>query len=81
VRALDAEREGWIHAHENVGVHEMDERKDEVEKEFQRLVNECREGEEGKRTVRVEHVERVKMYAPGVVHAVFDVYISGAEYV
>ncbi|KAF3042848.1 hypothetical protein E8E11_006929 [Didymella keratinophila] len=73
VRAVDLKCGGWIHAHENVGVVEMDERRAEVEAEFQRLVDE-RESE-GRIKVKVEHVEKVKMYAPGVVHAVFDVYI------
>lgn len=73
VRALDRERGGWIHAHENVGVADVDERRREIEAEFQRLVDD--EGRGGK--VEVEHVERVKMYAPGVVHAVFDVYVPG----
>ncbi|KAJ4379759.1 S-adenosylmethionine-dependent methyltransferase [Didymella sp. IMI 355093] len=75
VRAIDVKRGGWVHAHENVGVVEIDERRAEVEAEFQRLVDES--GAEGRREVKVEHVEKVKMYAPGVVHAVFDVYVSG----
>jgi tRNA wybutosine-synthesizing protein 2 len=76
VRAIDVERGGWVHAHENVGVAETDERRAEVEAEFQRLVDESG-GAQGPRQVKVEHVEKVKMYAPGVVHAVFDVYLSG----
>ncbi|UPX18748.1 tRNA(Phe) (4-demethylwyosine(37)-C(7)) aminocarboxypropyltransferase [Ascochyta rabiei] len=86
VRALDKECGGWIHAHENVGLHEMDKRKVEVGTEFQRLVNEYSEslGDDAKhqkKKVQVGHVERVKMYAPGVVHAVFDVYVpeTGTE--
>lgn len=77
VRALDVQRGGWIHAHENVGVGEMDERRAEVEAEFQRLVDE--RGVQGRADVAVEHVEKVKMYAPGVVHAVFDVYVPGTR--
>ena len=87
VRAVDKRLGGWVHAHENVGVEEMDERRVEVEAEFQRLIDERaggnesagRDAEGGKRKVQVEHVERVKMYAPGVVHAVFDVYIPGTQ--
>ena len=89
VRAVDRKLGGWVHAHENVGLVEMEERKVEVEAEFQRLANECAvddwlvvggaNGEE--RKVRLEHVEKVKMYAPGVVHAVFDVCISGTQVV
>jgi tRNA wybutosine-synthesizing protein 2 len=77
VRAVDLKRGGWIHAHENVGVVEMDERRTEIEAEFQRLVDE--RDLEGQTKAKVEHVEKVKMYAPGVVHAVFDVYIPGLQ--
>lgn len=76
VRALDSVRGGWIHAHENVGVHEIGQRGLEIGAEFQRLVNETHIGEGGERKVQVDHVERVKMYAPGVVHAVFDVVVG-----
>jgi tRNA wybutosine-synthesizing protein 2 len=31
------------------------------------------------RKAEVRHVERVKMYAPGVVHCVFDVWVEGRE--
>ncbi|KAJ4316449.1 S-adenosylmethionine-dependent methyltransferase [Neodidymelliopsis sp. IMI 364377] len=79
VRALDEERGGWIHAHENVGVHELDERKGAVEAEFQRLADEVERGGNDRRRVVVEHVEKVKMYAPGVVHAVFDVHVAGSS--
>ncbi|OAL54263.1 hypothetical protein IQ07DRAFT_500430 [Pyrenochaeta sp. DS3sAY3a] len=88
VQILDQQRGGWIHVHENVGVKDVEARRAEVELEFQRLVNEY-DNSEGRgsivedtrrqRSVRVEHVERVKMYAPGVVHAVFDVAASGVN--
>lgn len=78
VAVLEAQGEGWIHAHENVGVGDVEGRRGEVEREFQRLVGELGESGVGRR-VRVEHVERVKMYAPGVVHCVFDVHVSQAE--
>ncbi|KAH6614025.1 S-adenosyl-L-methionine-dependent methyltransferase [Boeremia exigua] len=75
VGALNAREGGWVHAHENVGEGEMGPRRGEVEGVFQRLVD-GRWG--GGRRVRVVHVQRVKMYAPGVVHAVFDVWVPGA---
>ena len=34
--------------------------------------------EESHRDVRCEHIERVKTYAPGVLHVVFDVWIGPA---
>lgn len=75
VALVDSRMGGWIHAHENVGVGEMEERREEAERVFQGYLDEL-EGGEG-RKARVEHVERVKMYAPGVVHVVFDVRIEG----
>lgn len=68
------ERGGWIHAHENVGVAEMEERRTEVKREFWSLSAEYDPERIG--AVQVERVERVEMYAPGVVHAVFDVHIE-----
>lgn len=82
VQILDQQRGGWIHVHENVGVKDVDARRAEIKLEFQRLVDRYNdkkgrgssaEDTRIQRNVRVEHVERVKMYAPGVVHAVFDV--------
>ena len=73
---------GWVHAHENVGVTEVEERRAEVEMVFQGWVDEM-DRVDGKvvdrvgRKAQVRHVERVKMYAPGVVHCVFDVWVDG----
>lgn len=78
-RAVDRALGGWVRAHENVGVADLEARTGEVAREFQRLVDESRGAGEPERVVRVEHVEKVKMYAPGVVHAVFDVYIPGTQ--
>ncbi|KAJ4368149.1 S-adenosylmethionine-dependent methyltransferase [Neocucurbitaria cava] len=89
VRVLDFSRGGWIHAHENVSVADIGNRTKEIEAEFQQLWDDCEEerygekedvGKSGgrRRRVKVEHVERVKMYAPGVVHCVFDVYVEEA---
>jgi tRNA wybutosine-synthesizing protein 2 len=70
VRMVDNELGGWIRAHENVGEAEMEERIGEVESLFQAYLGDDRRA-------KVVHVERVKMYAPGVVHCVFDVWIDG----
>ncbi|KAH4291091.1 tRNA wybutosine-synthesis-related protein 2 [Parastagonospora nodorum] len=75
---------GWVHAHENVGVGEVESRRGEVEMVFQAWVDEM-DGDGGwegidrvvRRKAEVRHVERVKMYAPGVVHCVFDVWVEG----
>ncbi|KAH8722366.1 S-adenosyl-L-methionine-dependent methyltransferase, partial [Phaeosphaeriaceae sp. PMI808] len=70
-RVIEGAGRGWIHAHENVGVDEIRDRTTEVEGEFQRLL----EGR-GEMKATVEHVESVKLYAPGVMHCVFDVCID-----
>jgi tRNA wybutosine-synthesizing protein 2 len=74
-RLVDAERGGWIRVHENIGVGEIEERRVEVRDTFKKMMDEYDEG--GEREVEVEHFERVKMFAPGVVHGVFDVRVAG----
>jgi len=59
-----------VHAHENVGRGEIEGRRGEVVGVFEGLVGEVR-GEGW--VVECEFVERVKSYAPGVVHCVFDI--------
>lgn len=68
------ERGGWLHLHENVGVHDIERRKGEIQSLFDSWDEQVEEG--GQRVVaQVEHVELVKTFAPGVWHCVFDVYI------
>ena len=76
VRLLDGEEGGYVRVHENVGVEDIQERAKEVEKACQGYLD--KEAGNG-RKVKVEHVERVKMYAPGVVHCVFDVHVQGRQ--
>jgi tRNA wybutosine-synthesizing protein 2 len=72
VGMLDKELGGWIHAHENVGVNDIEKRKAEVVTEIEGHMNVAElQGE-----VSCEHVEKVKTYAPGVLHVVFDIRIS-----
>ena len=75
VAMLDKQLGGWIHVHENVGVNDVETRRKVVEEKFQSLVD--KRDAATKRKALVEHVEKVKMYAPGVVHCVFDVVIGG----
>jgi tRNA wybutosine-synthesizing protein 2 len=63
--------EGWIHVHENVGVSDVDSKKVEIEGTFSSWLKEAQDEREAK----VDHVEFVKTFAPGVWHCVFDVYI------
>ncbi|KAG0134222.1 S-adenosyl-L-methionine-dependent methyltransferase [Tuber indicum] len=72
VRVL-AERGGWVHVHENVGIGEIDAMTGEVVRAFEGLEKE----RGGRRRVVCEHVERVKTFAPGVMHCVFDIRIGG----
>ncbi|KAI4610043.1 hypothetical protein J4E83_008608 [Alternaria metachromatica] len=75
VAMLDKQLGGWIHMHENVGVNDIETRRKVVEEEFQSLVD--KRDATSRRKALVEHVEKVKMYAPGVVHCVFDVVVGG----
>ena len=79
VKVLDEQKGGWIHAHMNCPVGEVEERRDEVERTFQGLVDERQRTmgfSEQRQSVRCEHVERVKTYAPGIMHCVFDISIT-----
>lgn len=72
VGLLDPVEGGWIHAHENIAVKEIESTKDEIVEIFTKWVNDQR------RKVECHHLERVKTYAPGVMHCVLDIYISPA---
>ncbi|KAF2873451.1 S-adenosyl-L-methionine-dependent methyltransferase [Massariosphaeria phaeospora] len=83
IRAMDVHLGGWIHAHENVGATELETRKGDVESEMQAHLDlwDAERGSDGiyRRRVGVEHVEKVKTYAPGVLHVVFDVWVDGSK--
>ena len=66
------EGSGWLHLHENVGVDNVEDRKVEIEDMFRGWLKE--RGDQ--RQVKVDHVELVKTFAPGVWHCVFDVNFS-----
>ncbi|KAL0941123.1 tRNA wybutosine-synthesizing protein [Colletotrichum truncatum] len=68
----ECEEDCWLHPHENVGIHEIEARREEI----QRLYNSWSAASENRRTATVEHVELVKTYAPDVWHCVFDVHIT-----
>jgi tRNA wybutosine-synthesizing protein 2 len=67
--------EGWLHLHENVGVHDVEARRGEIEDIFRGWVTEAND----ERRATVEHVEFVKTFAPGVWHCVFDVCVTSPE--
>ncbi|XDG03619.1 hypothetical protein ABKA04_003234 [Annulohypoxylon sp. FPYF3050] len=64
--------EMWFHLHENVGVADIEKRREEIEQYFLDLGR--KDGCD--RTARVEHTELIKTFAPGVWHCVFDLYIT-----
>lgn len=63
--------DGWLHLHDNVGVQDIITRKEEVEETLRKGLRR----ENDNRELRVEHMETVKSFAPGVFHMVFDVYV------
>ncbi|KAH6885804.1 S-adenosyl-L-methionine-dependent methyltransferase [Thelonectria olida] len=63
--------EAWLHLHENVGVHDTETRRDEIQRGFEGWIDGVQV-----RTAKVEHIELVKTFAPGVWHCVFDVHVT-----
>lgn len=82
VRSLDPILGGWIHLHENLLLAEVDEKADAIRQEIEHLHMQQMKERQGTATqdmtkiVRLEHVQRVKSYAPGVFHFVLDIYIG-----
>ncbi|KAL5318672.1 hypothetical protein ACEPPN_013736 [Leptodophora sp. 'Broadleaf-Isolate-01'] len=66
--------DGWLHLHENVGVDDIQARKSRIGDMFERWLTKASDH----RTVKMEHVEMVKTFAPGVWHCVFDVNVTSA---
>lgn len=77
VRALDPELVGSIHVHENLAIREIEVKSEEIADEMQKLLNalpETRAEGRGRKSIAIlEHVERVKTFAPGVMHCVLDI--------
>ncbi|KAL8785203.1 MAG: hypothetical protein Q9195_008736 [Heterodermia aff. obscurata] len=72
VQLLDGRLGGWIHAHENVNVKDLQTKKHEVLDTFTALVNVRWPRSHGLH-VSCEHLEIVKSYGPGISHCVFDI--------
>lgn len=77
-RMLDVRRGGWIHVHENVDVHQIEQKKKEIEDELARIRSQ-EQTPLDQPIANCRHVEHVKTYAPGVMHCVFDVRLSGTD--
>lgn len=67
----------WLHLHENVGVSDIERRRVEIETRFESWAAADSAGQ--KRSIQVQHVEKVKTYAPDIWHCVFDVYITNTN--
>jgi tRNA wybutosine-synthesizing protein 2 len=68
---LDKHAGGWIHVHENFAVKEIESKAEDVRKEFQHMVD-CNGRS---KSVELEYINRLKSYAPGVIHCVLDLHI------
>ncbi|KAK2806419.1 hypothetical protein FQN50_005836 [Emmonsiellopsis sp. PD_5] len=83
VRILDAHKGGWVHVHENVDGRDIEKMEKDVVQGFNHLIRSPRGSEDTKPAVipkaECVHVERVKTYAPGVMHCVFDIYIPPGD--
>lgn len=71
VKILDREMGGWVHVHENFATNEIDFKAEEVRLVFQRMLEKDARGG----IVEVDHINRLKSYAPGVMHCVLDIYV------
>ena len=77
IRVLDPVEGGWIHVHENIGDKEVDKRTLEISETFRNLATNA--GLDRGRKIYCEHVERVKSYAPGVIHCVLDIHFTSVQ--
>jgi tRNA wybutosine-synthesizing protein 2 len=73
----DRSSDVWLHLHENVGVHDMESRREAL----QSMVEGWATASPGDtRIPNVAHIEQVKTFAPGVWHCVFDVHITRPQH-
>ena len=69
LRAL-APRGGWLHVHTNCG-----SSGEEITKAAEDMVERLRALDEEERSIEYKHIEKVKSYAPKIVHIVVDVLV------
>ncbi|KAL6855312.1 S-adenosylmethionine-dependent methyltransferase [Amphichorda felina] len=62
--------ESWLHLHENVGVDDMESRRQSL----QSRLEDWAAADRDTRIPKATHIEQVKTFAPGVWHCVFDVH-------
>ncbi|OJJ50912.1 hypothetical protein ASPZODRAFT_56649 [Penicilliopsis zonata CBS 506.65] len=73
-RMIDDRRGGWLHVHENVAIHEIQQKSEEIRTALTESWEQSTRDTAS--TVECRHTERVKTYAPGVMHCVFDMALS-----
>ncbi|MCJ1245554.1 hypothetical protein MMC30_002758 [Trapelia coarctata] len=76
VAVLDPVQGGWIHVHENIAVTDIEGRRAQIIQEFDALANP--DANSPHWNIQCQHLQRVKSYAPGVMHCVLDISISHA---
>ncbi|CRG84285.1 hypothetical protein PISL3812_01587 [Talaromyces islandicus] len=72
LKLLDRNYGGWAHVHENVDISEIDVKGGDIVAEFKRLGS--LNGQN--LSITCDHVEKVKTYAPGVMHCVYDIHFN-----
>lgn len=73
VASLKPSSGGWLHVHYNVRDSEVDAWSKEAARKLEKIAHGM--GRDGWRA-RVEHVERVKSYAPHILHIVVDMFLG-----
>ncbi|KAL4741987.1 S-adenosyl-L-methionine-dependent methyltransferase [Aspergillus similis] len=76
-RIVDRDKGGWLHVHENVDVQQIEAKRGEITATLQGLWTEsASQIADTQPRAECRHVEKVKTYAPGVMHCVFDLHLS-----
>ena len=71
VNILDREMGGWLHVHENFAVNEIEQKSEEVRIALEQMWDVDHHGS----SVKIECINQLKSYAPGVMHCVIDICI------
>jgi tRNA wybutosine-synthesizing protein 2 len=73
---LDPLLGGWVHVHENVAERDVADKAEETRQEFERAWIELQQERQlPAPPVILEHVYKLKNFAPRVVHIVIDLYV------
>ena len=77
IACLDHVYGGWLHVHENLDARAIDSQSRSIVAEVRNISQEICTGREVQKNldVTLEHIQKVKSYAPNVVHCVLDIRI------